>query len=80
LAMGPVLADYTPDLDYLGLDEGKDYFSFKNDRELMTKMKALVSSESLRNEMFANGRRKALMLHTFAHRAVSIYNTVCDFS
>lgn len=76
LGIGPVLADYTPDLKYLGLDEGKDYFSYKNDQELMHKMKLLIENENLRHHMFENGRKKALELHTFAHRAVTIFNTI----
>ena len=79
LGIGPVLADYTPDLEYLGLDEGKDYFSFKTDTELVEKMSLLVNDKALRDKMFENGRKKALELHTYAHRAVTIFNTVNEF-
>jgi glycosyltransferase involved in cell wall biosynthesis len=74
LGIGAVLCDWTPDLDLLGLIEGEDYFSYKNDEELISKMDLLLKDEELRNKMFANGRQKALNMHTFEHRLVTILN------
>ena len=74
LAIGPVLCDYTPDLEYLGLTEGEDYFSYKNDKELIEKMDKLLGSEKLRNEIAFNGREKAIFLHSYDHRLISILN------
>lgn len=76
LAIGPVLCDYTPDLELLGLVEGGDYFSYKTDEEMFTKMDLLLGSEELRNKMFLSGREQALKNHTFAHRLITIFNTV----
>lgn len=80
LGMGPVLADYTPDLEHLGLIEGQDYFSYKSDEEMFKKMDLLLADSNLRQKMFANGRKKALLAHTFEHRLVSIFNTINEIS
>ena len=74
LAIGPVLCDYTPDLELLGLVEGRDYMSYKNDRELIHKTNLLLSDEPLRMRIAKSGRTQALMQHTYDHRLVSIIN------
>jgi hypothetical protein len=78
LAIGPVLAYYTPDMEFLGLEEGKDYFSFKSPEEMMTKMKKLVNDESLRNWMASNGRAKALLYHSYKNRLIGILSYLYD--
>lgn len=76
LGIGPVLCDWTPDLKLLGLEEGKDYLSYRNDKELVSKMNRLLGSQHYRKRIFANGRRKALLYHTYEHRLVSILNII----
>lgn len=78
LALGPVLTNYVKDLDYLGLDEGIDYFSYKNDYEMLTKFQYLIQYPNEALKMAENGRRKALMLHTYEHRLISILNILYE--
>ena len=78
LAIGPVLCAYTPDLELLGLVEGRDYFSYKNDKELFKKADRLLKSKNLRDRMARNGRQMALHLHSYDHRLVSILNIIND--
>lgn len=80
LGIGPVLCDWTPDLELLDLKDGEDYMSYKSDSELIEKMDLLLADENLRNKIFENGRRKALASHTFEHRLVTIFNIVKDYA
>jgi hypothetical protein len=79
LAIGPVLKDYHPDLELLGIEEGVDYFSYKDDNEMIEKMQVLLDNPDFADEMARNGRRKALMFHTYEHRLLSILNLVDEF-
>jgi len=76
LAIGPVLKDYHPDLEHLGLEEGKDFFWYKDDEEMITKMGILIDDPAFAKKMADNGRRKALMYHTYQHRIVTILETI----
>lgn len=78
LGIGPVLCAWTPDLKLLDLIDGRDYLSYKNDKELNTKMDRLLKDEEYRNKIFKNGRKQALMSHTFEHRLISIINLIKD--
>lgn len=74
LAIGPVLKDYHPDLEELGLVESKDFFWYKNDSEMTFKMKYLIDNPKFAKQMAENGRRKALLYHTYDVRLVAIKN------
>jgi hypothetical protein len=78
LAIGPVLTNWVDDLKLTGLTEDIDYMAYRDDQELLDKMKLLIDDEKLRNEMARNGREKALLLHTYEHRLISIINTIKD--
>lgn len=80
LAIGPVLKDYAPDLEKLGLVEGEDFFWFKDDNELLYKMNLLIKNPDLRDRMASNGRRKALLYHTYENRLASIINFAKEYS
>lgn len=79
LAIGPVLADWTPDLEKTGLIEGEDYLSYKNDSELLEKMHKLLEDEKYANNIAENGRRKSLLYHTYDHRLISILNIIRSY-
>lgn len=72
LAIGPVLKDYHPALETLGLVEGEDFFWYKDDQELLVKMHHLIDNPDFAREMAENGRRKVLLYHTYEHRLASI--------
>lgn len=74
LAIGPVLTDWTDDLPLTGLVEGEDFVAYRNEDEMVEKMKLLLGNEDLRNGIASSGRRKALMYHTYEHRLMSIFN------
>jgi hypothetical protein len=76
LGIGPVLCCYSNDLKYLGLTDGEDYLVYHNDKELFEYMDRLLANEDYRNNIFANGRAKALKLHTYENRLVTILNKV----
>jgi hypothetical protein len=76
LAIGPVLTNWVDDLKLTGLVEDVDYMAYRTDSELLEKMKMLIKNETLRNTIANNGRRKALLLHTYEHRLISIINTI----
>jgi len=76
LPIGPVLTDWTVDLDKTGLVEGLDYFSYKNDTEMLEKMHNLIDNPELANDMASRGRMKSLMYHTYEHRLISILNVI----
>jgi len=76
LGIGPVLTNYTPDLELLGLVDGQDYVSYKGDKDMLEKMGELIKDSDLRDKIAYNGRMKALMYHTYEHRLVAILNTV----
>jgi len=76
LAVGPVLTNYHEDLSLLGLVEDKDYMCYRNDKEMIAKMDMLVKHPDVAKEIATNGRKKALMWHTYDHRLVSIINTI----
>lgn len=76
LAIGPVLKDYHPDLETLGLVEGQDFYWYKNDEEMISKMKYLTANLDFARNMSENGRKKAIMYHTYEHRLMSIFNYI----
>lgn len=76
LAIGPTITDYNSDLELLGLIEGKDYFSYKNEEELLNKFKTLIDNPDKAQQMAESGRKKALLLHTYEHRLISIINII----
>ena len=76
LAIGPVLKDYHPDLELTGLVEGTDYLSYKDDEEMLDKMHMLIDNPEIAEQIAINGRKKALLHHTYDHRLVSILNLI----
>jgi len=76
LAIGPVLKDYHPDLQILGLVEGKDLFWYRDDGEMLEKMEYLIKNPEFAKQMAENGRRKALLYHTYDTRLVAIKNII----
>ena len=76
LAIGPVLTEWTEDLARTGLIEGEDYMSYKNDKELIQKMHKLLDDKNYANYIAENGRKKALLYHSYDHRLISIINSI----
>jgi hypothetical protein len=76
LAIGPVLTDYHSDLQLIGLTENVDYMAYRNDVEMISKMKFLVDFPKQAALIAHHGRQKALMLHTYEHRLMSIINKI----
>jgi hypothetical protein len=79
LAIGPVLTNWTDDLPLTGLVENEDYMAYRNDQECIEKMELLLNDEELRNKIATNGRNKALLLHTYEHRLISILNVCREY-
>jgi hypothetical protein len=80
LALGPVLKDYHPDLEKLGLSEGVDFFWYKDEQEMIKKMHTLIDFPQFAQKMADSGRAKALMYHTYEHRLISIFNIIKDLN
>lgn len=76
LAIGPVLTNYTDDIPLLGLIEDRDFMTYKNDKEMMAKMKKLIGDEKLRKYIAENGRKQSVLKHSYGHRLISILNTI----
>lgn len=76
LAIGPVLTNYVEDLKLTGLVEGVDYLSYKDDKEMLLKMHKLIDNEDYRQEVAQSGRNKALLMHSYEHRLMSIINFI----
>ncbi len=80
LPIGPVLADWTEDLQYrLGLVEGEDYYSYKDDAEMILKFTKLIRDPDFANKMAESGRQKALLYHTYEHRLISIISSARQY-
>lgn len=79
LAIGPVLTDWSPDLTRTGLIEDEDFLSYKNDFEMAEKMRFLIENPDEAERIANNGRRKALLYHTYEHRLISIINTIREY-
>lgn len=79
LAIGPVLKDYHPDLEKLGLSEGEDFFWYKNDVEMLEKMHYLIDNPKFASTMANKGREKALTYHSYQHRLVTIINLIKEY-
>lgn len=80
LAIGPVLCQWNPDLNHLGLIEGTDYVAYRNDTDLIFQFKSLLANKERRDLIARNGRRKALMYHSYEQRAMAIYNVAREYS
>lgn len=76
IAIGPVLTNWTDDLPLTGFIEDVDFLAYRNNEEMLAKMKLLLGDEDLRKKIAANGRRKALAYHTYEHRLVSILKAI----
>lgn len=76
LAIGPVLTDYHTDLELTGLIENVDYLAYRNDAEMIQKMHYLIDYPEEAALIAHRGRQKALMLHTYEHRLMSIINKI----
>jgi hypothetical protein len=76
LAIGPVLKDYHPDLEKLNLVEGEDFFWYKNDDEMLLKMRHLIDNPKFASVMAKKGREKSLQYHSYFHRLVTIINLI----
>jgi hypothetical protein len=72
LAIGPVLTNNVPDLQYTSLVEGVDYLSYKNEEEMIKKMEFLLKNKEYADKIAFNGRMKGLNFHTFYHRLLTI--------
>jgi len=79
LAIGPVLKDYHPDLEKLNLIEGEDFFWYKNDEEMLTKMHYLIDNPKFASVMAKKGREKSLQYHSYSHRLVTIINLIKEY-
>lgn len=80
LSVGPVLKDYHPALEAFGLEEGKDFYWYKDDKEMLEKMAYLINNPDFAKTMAENGRQKALLNHTYDHRLISILNVIYEYS
>lgn len=76
LALGPVLKDYHPALETLGLVEGEDFFWYKDDKEMLEKMHYLIDNPDFAQKMADSGRTKALLYHTYDNRLATILNFI----
>lgn len=76
LAIGPVLTNWSPDLRHTGLIDGADFLSYQNDSDMIKKMRQLVFDDSFRTLIAENGRKKALLYHTYEHRLISIIERI----
>lgn len=79
LAIGPVLTNWTEELEHTGLVEDEDYMCYMTKDEMVEKMKLLVGNEELRNKIATNGRRKALLYHSYENRLGSIFNVAKQY-
>jgi spore maturation protein CgeB len=70
----PERINWVEDLKYTGLVEGEDYMAYRNDEELIQKMKLLIEDEDLRKKIAKSGRQKALLYHSYENRLGAIYN------
>jgi len=75
LAIGPVLTNWVDDLKHTGLVEGEDYMAYRNDKEMFKKMDLLLKPK-INQKIMANGRKKALLCHTYEHRINTILSTI----
>lgn len=76
LAIGPVLTNYVEDLEHTGLVEGEDYLAYRDDEEMLLKMHLLIDDPEYAERVAKSGRRKALEMHTYEHRLMTIINTI----
>ncbi len=76
LAIGPVLTNWVPELEHTGLIEDTHYMAYRNDEEMLRKMKVLIDNDELRDKIAVAGRQAALLNHTYEHRLISILNTI----
>lgn len=79
LAIGPVLTNWTKDLPLTGLIEDVDYMAYRTDEEMITKMYTLTRDEDLRNRIAENGRKKALLYHSYDQRLMSVLNICREY-
>jgi len=79
LAIGPVLTNYTDDIPLLGLVEDVDLLTYKDEPDMVKQMDKLINDKELRDTIAANGRRKALLYHSYESRLVAILNDINDF-
>ncbi len=79
LAIGPVLTNYVKDLDSTGLVEGEDYLAYHDDKEMLEKMHFLIDNPDKANIIASNGRKKALLYHTYENRLVTIFNIIEEY-
>lgn len=79
LAIGPVLTNYVEDLEQTGLIEGKDYLSYKDDKEMLEKMHFLIDNPDKAELIAYSGRQKALLYHTYDNRLATILNIIRDY-
>lgn len=75
LAIGPVLTNWCDDLENTGLVAGRDYLAYHDDEEMVKGMKKLLDPE-FGKWVANNGRKKALLFHTYEHRIITILNTI----
>ncbi len=74
LGIGPVLTNWCKELEYTGLIDGQDYWSYKTINEALYKMRILLGNEHLRNKMAKSGRTAALLYHSYEQRLGAIFN------
>lgn len=76
LAIGPVLTNYAPDLLSTGLVHEEDYFYYRDDKDMLEKLSYLIKHPKFASTMALNGRKKALLYHTYGNRLVSILDQI----
>ena len=64
-----LVTDRVPDLDRLGLVDGRDYVGYSNIEELAMVTRSLLANHAERERIAFNGRCAVLEKHTYAHRA-----------
>ena len=80
LAIGPVLTNYTKELEHTGLVEDEDYMCYNDKETMLNKMHLLINDEALRNKIAESGRRKALLYHSYESRLGSIFNVAKQYA
>lgn len=79
LAIGPVLTNHVKDLEHTGLVEEEDYLAYRDDEEMLMKLKWLLDKPKFAQEMAENGRKKALLYHTYENRLMTIIHYANQF-
>jgi hypothetical protein len=78
LAIGPVLTNWVDDLKKTNLIEGEDYLAYRSNEEAISLMHKLLDDPFYAAYIAVNGRRKALLHHTYEDRIREILKTIYE--